>query len=299
MTTRIILDTDIGTDVDDCLALALILKSPELRLEGITCVYGDVLLRSRMVMKLLELYGTQVPVMAGARKPLMGLRPVYWEGHEGEGVLEAGDERLMPEPEFAADYIVRMVMENPGSIHLVGIGPLTNIALALLKEPRVAEQVAQITLMGGVVRGLGRLDLPYSEHNILCDADAAHVVFSSGAPINVIPLDLTTRVKVNRDGVERIRQGGTAFHAAVVGQLERYPRFEKQGWTNLHDPLAVASVIDPSLVRMEAVRIDVETGGRHTLGATVMRAQADSRSRVAVDVDVERFEAFFIERVER
>lgn len=299
MTTRIILDTDIGTDVDDCLALALILKSPELRLEGITCVYGDVLLRSRMVMKLLELYGTRVPVMAGARKPLMGLRPVYWEGHEGEGVLEAGDERLMPEPEFAADYIVRMVMANPGLIHLVGIGPLTNIALALLKEPRVAEQVAQITLMGGVVRGLDRLDLPYSEHNILCDADAAHVVFSSGAPINVIPLDLTTRVKVNRDGMERIRQGGTAFHAAVVGQLERYPRFEKQGWTNLHDPLAVASVIDPSLVRMEAVRIDVETGGRHTLGATVMRAQADSRSRVAVDVDVERFEAFFIERVER
>ncbi len=134
---RLVLDTDIGTDVDDCLALALVLTSPEIHLKGVTCVYGDVLLRSRMARKLLNLRGcTSTPVFAGADQPILGLQPVHWEGHEGAGLLDADDQVLTSEPEHAVDYLVRTVMNNSGQIHLAAIGPLTNIALALKREPR-------------------------------------------------------------------------------------------------------------------------------------------------------------------
>ncbi len=303
MPTRVILDTDIGTDVDDCLALALILASPELRLEGVTCVYGDVSLRARMVLKLLRLRGrADVPVLTGADKPLLGLRPVYWAGHEGAGLLEPGDEALAPAAGHAADFIIRTVMEHPARIHLIAIGPLTNVALALLREPRLAERVAGLTIMGGAVRGTDSLHLPYVEHNIRCDPEAAHVVLSSGAPATLVPLDVTTRVRIDPAGVARVRAGGTPFHAAVAEQIERYPRFRDRGFTFLHDPLAVAALVRPDLVRLEALHVDVERAGRHAAGATLARApagDAPANARVALGVDAGRFEEFLVRRLER
>lgn len=303
MVTRILLDTDIGTDVDDCLALALILASPELQLEGITCVYGDVNLRARIVQKLLQLRGiTGVPVAIGARQPLLAMKAVYWEGHEGQGILEDGDHLPEPVDEFAPDFIIRTVMENPGEIHLVAIGPLTNIALALVKEPRLAQNIAHLTIMGGVIRGLDRLDLPYAEHNIRCDPEAAHLVFSSGVPMTVIPLDITTQVRVRADGLARIQQAGTLFHQAVAQQLANYPRFQNQGWTALHDPLAVATIIDPTLVHVQSVHMDVEIGGHWSTGATwarLLRPDEESDIKLVTRVVIDRFETFFVERVAR
>lgn len=303
MPTRIILDTDIGTDVDDCLALALILGSPELALEGITCVYGNVLLRARMALKLLALRGlTEIPVFGGAEQPLTRRDGIYWEGHEGQGLLEPADDNLMPQSESAVNFLIRTVMDNPGQIHLICIGPLTNAALAFLKEPHLAQNLAHLTLMGGVVRGMNRLDLPYCEHNIVCDPDSARIVFTSGAPITVVPLDITTLVKVDQAGLERIRQTKTPFHAAVADQLARYPRFAKNGQTNLHDPLAVGVVIDPTLVQLQPVHIEVETTGRLTAGATLVRAlrpDDTANIQIATAVDSARFETFFIERVEQ
>ncbi len=300
MTTRIILDTDIGTDVDDCLALALILGSPELRLEGVTCVYGDTLLRARMVLKLLHLRGiSHVPVMVGARKPLLGLRPVYWEGHEGEGLLTEADESLLPSPEFAPDYIARTVMENPGQIHLVCIGPLTNAALAFLRQPEMARALAGLTLMGGVIRGLHDLDLPFAEHNILCDPDAAHIVFSSGAPITFIPLDVTVQTRITPEGVRRIHSRATAYHSAVARQIELYPAFQRRGWTYTHDPLAVASLIQPEFLTYRHVHVDVELKGHKALGMTLVHGAAgnDSNIRAAVGVDAPRFEEWLVSRL--
>ena len=134
MPTPIIFDTDIGTCVDDCLALAVVLGSPEVQLAGVTCVYGDVGLRARMVQKLLALHGSAaIPVLRGAREPLLGLHPIYWEGHEGEGLVEPGDDP--PEaPDDAVSFIVRTVRDNPGAIHLLALGPLTNVALALQRD---------------------------------------------------------------------------------------------------------------------------------------------------------------------
>jgi purine nucleosidase len=304
MPIRAILDTDIGTDIDDCLALALILASPEIALEGITCVYGDVGLRAQIALKLLALRGrTDVPVMVGLEKPLLGLRPIYWEGHEGDGILAAGDDtKYRPASEYAPDFIARIVTENPGQIHLIAIAPLTNIAMAFLREPKLAQNLTHLTIMGGVARGLNRLDLPYAEHNIVSDAEAAHIVFSSGAPISVVPLDITTLVRVDQDGLARVQAAGTPFHAAVTDQLGRYPRFQSQGWTNLHDPLAVGSVIDDTFLTWQPIQVEVETSGRVSAGATWFRAVKEgetSNVRVAVGVNAARFERFFIERLEQ
>lgn len=301
MPARVILDTDIGTDVDDCLALALILGSPELKLEGVTCVYGDVVLRARMVLKLLRLRGqTEMPVCLGATGPLLGRRPVYWPGHEGKGLLEPGDEALAPSSEHAVDFLIRTALANPGQIHLVAIGPLTNVALAFLREPRLAENLAHLTIMGGVCRGPGHLDLPYAEHNITCDPEAAHVVFTSGAPITLVPLDVTTQVRIRRDDAARIRAAGSRFHQAIATQVEQYPPFAARGWTHLHDPLAAATLVRPDLVGLESLHLDVELTGEHTTAATLMRAPtaaAPANVRVALTVQAEQFERFLVERI--
>jgi purine nucleosidase len=301
VTTRVILDTDIGTDVDDCLALALILGSPELTLEGVTCVYGDVAHRARMVRKLLALAGrSDVPVFAGAAQPLLGKRSVYWAGHEGVGLLEPADQELRPAPEHAVDYLVRTILANPGQIHLLAIGPLTNLALAFRREPQLPAALAHLTIMGGVCRGAQRLDLPYSEHNIRCDPEAAHIVFASGAPISLVPLDVTTLVQIRPPDVARIRASATPFHLAVASQVALYPPFQSRGFTHLHDPLAAATVAEPDLLGWESVHLDVELGGELTAAATLMRApapDAPANVRVALAVDSARAEEFVISRI--
>ena len=301
MPERLILDTDIGTDVDDALALALILGSPELRLEAVTCVYGDVELRARMILELLRLRGRRdVPVYLGAQQPLLGRRPVYWAGHEGEGLLEKADASARPEAEHAVDLLVRRVMESPGEIHLLAIGPLTNVALAFLREPRLPKALKHLTVMGGVWGGPALMSNRYGEHNILCDPEAAHVALSAGAPTTLVPLDVTMRVEVRREHIARIRAGGTPFHEAIADQVERYPRFARRGGTQLHDPLAAATIVRPEIVTMTDLHVVVETEGRHAAGMTLMRPpddKAPANARVALDVEVAAAEEFVVSRI--
>ncbi len=297
----IILDTDIGTDVDDCLALALLLASPELQLMAVTTVYGDTLLRARMVLELLALRGVAgVPVAAGAEKPLLGRPPVYWEGHEGEGLLGLADEGLRPAPERAAELIVRTVMARPGEITLIAIGPLTNVALAMLLEPRLAGVLAGLTIMGGAVGGVQALHLPWVEHNFRSDPEAAAIVLASGAAIRVVPLDVTTQVRIRPADVARIRATDGPFHAAVADQIERYPRYQQRGWTYLHDPLAAATVVAPDLVGWEPVHAGVETAGQHTAGKLLValpHAGAPACAEVALTVNAALAETFISARL--
>ncbi|MGI8644060.1 MAG: nucleoside hydrolase [Thermomicrobiales bacterium] len=303
MPTRLILDTDNGTDVDDCLALAVILGSPELQLEGVTCVYGDVALRARMVLKLLKLAECAgVPVMTGASETLLGLRQIFWPGHEGQGLLDTDDYALEPAPEHAVDYLVRTVMENPGEMHLLAVGPLTNVALTFRREPAMVKHLAHLTIMGGAIRGPKSLHLRVAEHNFLCDPEAAHVVLSAGAPTTLVPLDVTTRVEIRREDIARIQAGGSAFHDAVADQVERYPRFAETGATYLHDPLAAAIIVQPGLVEFTHALIDIETEGRLTAGASIARApSADQECNVAValGVDTAAAEEFVLDRISK
>jgi purine nucleosidase len=298
----IILDTDIGTDVDDLLALSLILCSPELELVGVTTVYGDVALRARMVRRLLTLRGVpDVPIAMGVRTPVLGKRAIYWGGHEGQGLLTPEEEAAPLPDEHAVDFIVRTVMARPGEVTLAAVGPLTNIALAFMREPRLTQALAGLVIMGGSVGGARALHLPWVEHNIRCDPEAAHIVFSAGAPMTVIPLDVTTRVNIRQADVERMRALGDPFHVAVADQVTCYPGFVKRGgWTHLHDPLAVATAIEPTLVTWSSVRAVVETQGEHTAGATLVALPTPDKpatADVALDVDVERAERFIVERL--
>ena len=302
---KIVIDTDIGTDVDDALALGLALGSPELDLVAVTTVYGDVDVRTRMVRKLLHLAGRPtVPVGAGIREPLLRSRPVYWAGHEGEGLLVPGDASLSDGAPHSVDLLIETILAHPGEITLVPIGPLTNVAVALTREPAIASRLRGIVMMGGVVRAANSIELrlPWVEHNIRCDPEAAHIVLKCKAPITMIPLDVTLQVTIDRVGLERIRAAGSPLALAVGDQLARYPRFARMGTTFTHDPLAVAMAIDRTFCRTAPLHVEVETRGDLTAGATVALPPTLDRPanvEVCVEVDAARFQEFLVSRLAR
>lgn len=295
---RLIIDTDIGSDIDDAMALALAIKSPELKLEGVTTVYGDADLRARMVAKMLRLGQREdVKVYAGLDRPLLGNREIWMAGHEGEGLLEEG-EALPYEERHAVDFIIDAVMSNPGEITLVPIGPLTNIAACLIREPRVAQNVKEIILMGGVTRlGPNGADLRVVEHNIVCDPEAASVVFRSGAPIVMVGLDVTLQVVITDEERQRLQATSDPLNAALARQMERWFAFVKEKITFMHDPLTVSLLLDRSLVKTKKMKVTVEYDHRPQTGQTVAVSAGDGNVDVCLEVDSGRFLELLMSRL--
>lgn len=295
----IILDTDIGTDVDDILALGLALCAPEIELAAVTVVYGDVDLRARMVAKALAAaQRADVPIGRGIAQPLLRRRAVYWAGHEGSGLLDGSE--AAPPTTHAVDLIRRIVRARPGEVTLVPIGPLTNIAAAVIMDEGIVPLVREVVLMGGVAgRGPG-MGLPPAEHNIVCDPEAAAVVFGAGWPITMVGLDVTTRVNLRRDHLPRLAAGDGPLGGILADQADRYISIRGRDFTHLHDPLAVATVIDPDLVTAAPMHVAVELHGEYTTGATVVRPPAPERpanARVCLAVDAERAIDLFLQRL--
>ncbi|MHB0875857.1 MAG: nucleoside hydrolase [Anaerolineae bacterium] len=299
MTNRVWLDTDIGTDVDDIVALSLALLSPEIDLVGVSAVYGDVALRSRMIRKVLSLAGrAEVPVHAGCTHPVMNERPIYWAGWEGEGLLGPEDAGLAADSVHAVDAMTAAVNASPGEIDVVAVGPLTNVAVALMRDMTLAQRVRRFVIMGGLHRtGQDALSLRFAEHNITCDPEAASVVFRCGAPIVMVGLDVTLRVQVTADDVEVIAAAGDPLRLALADQLRRYLRANQRHFTHMHDPLAMSYVVRPSLLALEPCEVLVDTRSEIAAGATWVRYSRDSRTQVAVDVDTQGFERFLVERL--
>lgn len=300
--TRVIFDTDMGTDVDDCLALAFLLGSPEISIEGITTVYGDVELRARMCRKLVALHGEyDIPVYLGVNDPLVRLDPIYWPGHEGKGLLGPEDDYRDGPDIHAVDYLLDTVNENLGEIHLLAVGPLTNVATAMTLDPKFAGNLKHLTIMGGLIQ-THRYGWSVGEHNINCDPEAARIVLTSGADISLVPLDVTLQTVITNAGVDQIRAKGSPYHEAVANQVALYPPFlERGGSTFLHDPLAAATMLKPDLFTWEVLKIDVELAGRLTRAMTVALSP-DARAeapllRVAMDVQTEAAEAFCMDRI--
>lgn len=298
---RVILDTDIGTDVDDILALGVLLGSQEVKLEGVTTVYGDVDLRSRMVLKALTLAGRDdIPVFTGIGQPMLGLDPVYWPGHEGIGLLDPDDSSPLPETLHAVDFLIQHIMENPGEITLLAVGPLTNVAIAFIREPRLAQSLKRLVIMGGKINtalhGGGA-----AEHNIKCDPEAAHVVFGAGAPIELVPLDVTLRATIDQAGVDALQQRGTPFHEALAGQIVRYPGFVARGGnTFLHDPLAAMAIFRPDFLTWMPYNIQVELKGDLTRAMTVAHIVTNEKpttATVAMDLDRAACETLIADRL--
>lgn len=307
--TRIILDTDLamgapGSDVDDGFALALALADPGLSVDLVTTVGGnsDVDTSTRLSGELLQALGrTDVPVVRGADRPL---NPALWRD-DRLGPAAAGQ----PGPAAAAEIVAR-VMAEPGELTLVAIGPLTNVALALMLEPGVARAVREIVVMGGVYLEHTNVGWMPGEYNFWCDPDAAQLVLECGAALRLVGLDVTRRVRLDRADCARLAEGGdfgrlAADHAeAWIAFQERVkPREEiEQGSCALHDPLAVAVVGRPDLVTWQEAHVAVETAGRVTRGVAVAdllmwENPPDPNCRIATAVDADAFRELFLERM--
>lgn len=299
MKKRIIIDTDVGYDVDDIFAITLALKSPELKIEGITTVYGDTFLRAQIVLKLLRIMDIRdVEVAAGVTKPLLRERKVWWGGREGEGILTEKDKNLRPINKNAVDFIIEKIMKNPKGITLVALGPLTNIALAVIKEPKIIENLKDIVMMGGVARIFSNAsNLPYIEHNIECDPESASVVFNSEIPITMVGLDVTTEVPISNDHLERIKKTGTKLTDTLEILTKFWWDFIKTDSSCMHDPLALSYCIKPEFLKTMSCKIIVEREGKHTTGQTIVIPSQESNKKVAYYVDKKNFIEFLIERI--
>lgn len=309
--TRIVLDTDLamgapGSDIDDGFALALAVADPGLALELVTTVGGntDVETATRLSTELLRVLGrSDVRVVRGAPGPLNPRLRRPERNHAAPGGAETG-------PSAAAEIVTR-VMAEPGQLTLVAIGPLTNVALALLLEPRVASAVREIVVMGGVfLEQTNVRDMP-GEFNFWCDPDAVEVVLHSGAPLRFVGLDVTRRVRLSRADAARLAEDGGEFGRLAAEHTECWIAFQErvkpreeleQGSCALHDPLAVAVVTRPDLVTWQEAHVAVETAGVVARGVAIAdllmwENPPAPNCRIATAVDADAFRALFVERM--
>lgn len=283
-THHVILDTDIGSDVDDLMALALILGTPSLDLVGVTTVYGDTALRARIVSRVARLAGRTFPVHAGVGAPLSG-REVWWAGHEGALYDDLDGETY--DSDDAVGFLVDTVLARSGEIDLIAIGPLSNIAAAIERDDRFAAAVRHLWIMGGTFTDDER------EHNFRSDAAAARIVFDAGIPTTVTGLDVTRRIDVRADAVERIRDSGP-LGALIDAEIRQWWAFWDTQWNVPHDPVTVLTLVSPELFDFSPdgrVTIDEDPAdpgsSRHEVGGgrtrVTTRLDADAVSARIVD----------------
>jgi inosine-uridine nucleoside N-ribohydrolase len=271
---RVIIDTDPG--VDDALALLLAMRSPELQIEGITPVAGNVPLEVTLpnALRMVEIAGrTDIPVAAGAKVPLVRrlVTAAYAHGENGLGGAVFPEPKTKPIDEAAASFISRTVRKYPGEVTIIAIGPLTNVAMALNLDPDLAPKIKGIVLMGGSLSG-GNIT-PAAEFNIYVDPEAARIVFQSGIPIVMVGLDVTRKTSLTEEHVKTLSAADNPVsQAAAKIARNALGHNRQQGFLvgpNMHDSLAVATFLDPSVVTLEDYYVDVETAGELTAGETL------------------------------
>ena len=304
---KIIIDTDPGQD--DAVAILLALASPELEVLGITAVAGNVPLplTQANARKVVELSGRRALVLAGCDRPLA--RPLttaeYIHGRTGLNGAELPEPALPLDPRHAVDFIVETLMrEEPGTVTLCPLGPLTNIATAFRQAPEVVGRVQEIVLMGGGFFEGGNVT-PAAEFNIYVDPEAADIVLRCGRPVTVIPLDCTHRALTSRARVERFRALGTPVGRAVAGWLDFFERFDVEKYGSkggpLHDPCVIAFLLRPELFHGRLVNVEVETRSELTRGMTVADwwgvTDRPRNARWIRDMDAEGYFALLTERI--
>lgn len=291
---KIMIDTDIGDDIDDALAISLTLNSPELELIGLTTVYKNTRIRTKLALQLLQAYGRlDIPVATGIGAPLVNKVdtdsiPCQWaDDYEN---IHANCEQ------HAVDFLIEQAAKHP-DVTIVAIGPLTNIASAVIKAPDIMKQV-DIVMMAGMY------STPYPEWNVVCDPEAARIVFDAGLKLSMVGLDVTLQCRLSDEDVARIKN-------AAVSEVHFLSRLLTQ-WMDsskhlpiLHDPLTVAYLSHPELLEMKRKRILVEYKGEYTRGVTVEQQDVffgrpvETNVNVAVNVDHNRFIEMFMQRLFR
>ena len=276
MTRKIIIDTDPGQD--DAVAILLALASPELEVLGITCVAGNVplALTTKNARIVCELAGRRdVKIFAGCDRPL--LRPLvtaeYVHGKTGLDGIALPEPTMALQDQHAVDFIIDTLRhEVPGTVTLCPLGPLTNIATAFRRAPEIISKVEQIVLMGGAYFEVGNTT-PAAEFNIYVDPQAAEIVFKSGAPLVVVPLDATHKALTTRPRIEAFRALNTPVGAAVASWTDFFERFDMTKYGSegapLHDPCVIAWLLRPDLFEGRFINVEIETHSELTLGMTV------------------------------
>ena len=304
---RIIIDTDPG--VDDALAFLLALASPEIQLEALTITQGNVTLEkaTRNALAMLELGGaSHIPVASGSLLPL--IQPLRASadihGESGIGNSHLPEPQTGPIRQHAVDYLIMRVLEEPGEISIFPIGPLTNIAMAIRKEPRFSKAVKELVIMGGAILEYGNIT-PQAEFNIYVDPHAAHIVFHSGIPITLIPLDVTHKCLLTQNHVDRLMQISSSISRFIRDAMEVYLRASLQlGYPGsaMHDPLTLATIIAPELLTLREYYVDVDISGGISTGKTFADilnvTKKPVNMKVALQVRGEEFIELFLQRME-
>lgn len=281
--TPVVLDTDIGGDIDDAFAVALVLRSPELDLRAVTTVSGDTHARARLAAKMLSVSGRPgIPVAAGIPGSKLDASQTQWADGFTDAALVS---------QSAIDLMKTEIDRAPRKLVIVAIGPLTNVAALLKKYPEEAARIHQIVLMGGSIkRGYYPNSGPTAEYNIAADAAASKVVFSAGIPILMAPLDVTARTQIEGPNLKRL----FALHTPITDALQALYKLWAQPVPTLHDPMAVSLLLDPQLCTRQRMDVRITDGGM-TIPSPGGRPNAD----VAVETDPARFISFYMNRVAR
>jgi purine nucleosidase len=318
---KVIFDTDPGTD--DAMALMLALNSPELDVRAITVVPGNVTVQQGLenALRMASLANRcDIPVAAGAQHPLFQklITAEFWHGKNGLANIELPPSKCKVDGRFGPDLIIQMVHASPHELTLVPVGPLTNIALAVLKDPTIVPLVKEVILMGGSITG-GNVNAA-AEANIYNDPEAAQIVFQAGWPLTIVGLDVGDKTQFSRKHLAQLGQTHgpiNDFIFQVAGFLVNLSEKFGPGGTPMYDPLAVGVAIDATLVKAPEMHVDVETHGEFTRGETVANRhgavehnvlhgdhyaiegidKVEPNAKVCVDVDAERFLQLFISRI--
>ncbi len=311
MTARkIIIDTDPGQD--DAVAILLALASPEIEVLGLTCVAGNVplALTAKNARIICELAGRpDLPVHAGCDRPLKRdlVTAEHVHGKTGLDGIALPDPTMPLAEGHAVDFLIETLRREPaGSVTLCPIGPLTNIATALHRAPEIAGRIRQIVLMGGAYFEVGNIT-PAAEFNIYVDPEAADIVFRSGVPLVVMPLDVTHKALTTRPRIEAFRALGTRVGEAVASWTDFFERFDMEKYGSegapLHDPCTIAWLLRPDLFAGREINVEIELQGKYTAGMTVAdwwRVTKRAPNALFIrDVDADGFYALLTERLAR
>ena len=281
--TPIVLDTDIGSDIDDAFALALVLDSPELDLRAVTTVSGDTQARARIAAKMLWQAGRKdVPVAAGEPGGKLDISQARWADGFTSPSLRT---------EKAVDLMKQEIDRGDGKTVLVAIGPLTNVAALLQHYPDEKKKIKQIVLMGGsIARGYYPDSGPTAEYNIAADIPASRLVFASGIPILMAPLDVTARLQLDAPNLQRLFANSTP----LISALHQLYITWGQPTPTLHDPMAVSLLLDPGLCTNRPLSIQIDDHGM----TRSVHGKA-TNAVVAVETNPTRFIEFYMSRVAR
>jgi purine nucleosidase len=309
MTKRLIIDTDPG--IDDALAILLALASPELKLEGLSVVHGNCSMAQGVTnaLSVLELTGREdIPVYQGCELPLVqpSLLAPETHGNTGLGYAQLPPPTTEPAPSHAVDFLVESTLSAPGEITIVAVGPLTNLALAIRREPEIVEAVREVIIMGGAIRHEGNTT-PLAEFNTFVDPHAAHIVYHSGMPITLTPLDVTYKCILTPEDVQRLLELDHPIAEFIADATRFYMEFhddyQKIAGCVINDPLALALAYAPKLVDVEEHYVDVDIAGGVSMGNTFAdfyrMEEKPANMNVALGVRPRDFIELFLDRIEK